>query len=87
MLSEPLKRLYLVAVLECIFSLCVSGEIHSGLDSGAPSNHQREFVKTYLQAERGDSDAQYKVGMVYYSGQGLPRDKALAVLWFNSAAG
>ncbi|MDR1804558.1 MAG: sel1 repeat family protein [Treponema sp.] len=37
-------------------------------------------------AEQGDADAQYKLGIFYVDGQGVPKDKAMAVEWFKKAA-
>lgn len=37
-------------------------------------------------AEKGDADAQHKLGNVYYWGQGSPVDYAEAVNWFSKAA-
>lgn len=37
-------------------------------------------------AEQGDADAQYFLGEMYAKGQGVPKDYALAYMWFNLAA-
>jgi uncharacterized protein len=37
-------------------------------------------------AEKGDAAAQLKVGVIYYSGQGVPRDYREALAWFKKAA-
>jgi uncharacterized protein len=37
-------------------------------------------------AERGDADAQYKLGLMYVTGQGVARDYAEAVKWYREAA-
>ena len=37
-------------------------------------------------AERGDSDAQYKLGDLYARGHSVPRDDAQAVFWWHKAA-
>ncbi|MHC5136949.1 MAG: SEL1-like repeat protein, partial [Planctomycetota bacterium] len=47
---------------------------------------KRRFVKAFLRAEQGDPAAQYRVGMMYYSGQQVPQNSALAALWFTKAA-
>jgi TPR repeat protein len=38
------------------------------------------------QGERGDAVAQFKVGLIYYKGQGVPRDYLEALQWFKKAA-
>ena len=37
-------------------------------------------------AERGEPGAQYKLGAMYQSGKGMPRDDVMAYVWFNLAA-
>jgi len=37
-------------------------------------------------AERGDSDAQLKLGAMYYNGDGIPEDEELAAYWYTKAA-
>jgi hypothetical protein len=38
------------------------------------------------QGERGDAVAQFKAGLIYYKGQGIPRDYPEALNWFRKAA-
>jgi len=38
------------------------------------------------QGERGDAVAQFKAGLIYYKGQGIPRDYPEALNWFKKAA-
>jgi TPR repeat protein len=37
-------------------------------------------------AEKGDAAAQFKIGLIYYSGQGVARDYLEALKWFREAA-
>ncbi len=37
-------------------------------------------------AERGDGDAEFMLGAMYFYGKGVPRDPALAAVWFHKAA-
>jgi uncharacterized protein len=39
-----------------------------------------------LLADRGNADAQNNLGVMYYTGQGVPQDKAAAMSWFRKAA-
>ena len=45
-----------------------------------------EIKETHLQAEQGLANAQFKLGLMYYIGQGVPEDDAEAVKWFRNAA-
>ena len=37
-------------------------------------------------AERGDSEAQFNLGVIYDNGEGVPQDYAEAVKWYRKAA-
>ena len=39
-----------------------------------------------IAAEQGDVDAQNKLGVMYYRGEGVPQDYSHAVSWFRKAA-
>ena len=41
---------------------------------------------TFTKAEQGDADAQFDLGLAYYSGQGVPQDDKEAVKWFRKVA-
>ena len=49
----------------------------------APTN---EIRRLFLAAEQGDADAQNNLGACYYHGQGVAKDYAEAVKWYNKAA-
>ena len=38
-------------------------------------------------ADKGDADAQYRLGLMYAHGPDVPRDDVQADMWFNLAAG
>ena len=37
-------------------------------------------------AEKGEANAQYRLGSLYYHGQGVPRDLKQAAEWYKKAA-
>ncbi|MGB9197426.1 MAG: GAF domain-containing protein [Terriglobales bacterium] len=37
-------------------------------------------------AEQGDADAEWQLGILYHNGDGVPKDDAIAVQWFERAA-
>jgi len=54
---------------------------------GVPRNASRA-VERYCEAARlGSADAQFDLGWIYANGRGVPRDDALASLFFEMAAG
>ena len=42
--------------------------------------------ETKLLAEQGDADAQYRLGYMYFFGDGVPENKAKAAKWYRLAA-
>ena len=49
--------------------------------------HKRLVFRDYQQdAEEGDSEAQYNLGICYLNGDGCPQDRAKAARWFQKAA-
>ncbi len=44
------------------------------------------FEEQLAEAEAGDSDAQYEVGIMYLKGQGVEEDRKQAVKWLSSAS-
>lgn len=45
-----------------------------------------DVPKTRLKAERGDSKAQSRLGLMYSNGQGVKKDPSEAIKWFRRAA-
>lgn len=47
----------------------------------------RQIIDNYLaKAQEGDLDAQYNLGIIYYNGQGVPKDYKEALNWFLQAS-
>ncbi len=51
-----------------------------------PTLSKSEISYLERQAQRGDADAQFSLGVLYAEGQSLEKDHAAAVEWFSSAA-
>jgi len=86
MFSGSLKQRVLSLVFMCGLSVCVWAQDAVRPQDRRAISLQRQFVKLSLQAEQGDADAQYTVGMMYYAGQQVPQNKTLAVIWLEKAA-
>ena len=43
-------------------------------------------AETQARAEQGDADAQYKIGIMYSEGRGVPQNDAVAFAWYRQAA-
>jgi hypothetical protein len=44
------------------------------------------FEETLLQAERGEPEAQFHLGLMYQKGRGTPKDSRKALVWYQKAA-
>jgi TPR repeat protein len=64
-------------------SFASSGTEHAPNKTPYP---KEKLEKLMNQAEDGDVDAQYDLGIRYYSGDGVEKDHAKAVKWFTMAA-
>ena len=52
----------------------------------ATSAFASEFEETLKLSEKGDAVAQYNLGVIYATGEGVPENDALAVKWYRKAA-
>ena len=62
--------------------VCVAVLAICGCDRGQPA----DFKATIKAAARGDAVAQYKLGAMYDTGQGVPQDYAEALKWYRLSA-
>ena len=77
------------ALLVLASALCCNVAI-AGLNEGLDALRKNDFATAVKElrplAERGDAEAQYRVGLMYEFGKGYPQDKPQAVAWFKKAA-
>lgn len=63
---------------------------HAGLNEGLAAYDKAEFTTALKElaplAEKGNAQAQYRLGKIFNLGQGLPPDKKEAAKWFHLAA-
>jgi TPR repeat protein len=60
--------------------------LREGISSFKKQNYRSAFVRLMPEAEKGNCDAQYAVGYMYYYGEGVVEDKQKAAKWINRAA-
>ena len=61
------------AILVLVFAVAVAAQ-------------STEIEQLRLAAEQGDASAQFNLGFMYATGEGVPKDDAKAVKWFRLAA-
>jgi TPR repeat protein len=84
--SSKAQLIQIAALLICILLIWVLldwGMARKNLVA-APDAEKIERLRT--QAETGDAQAQYRIGLAYYEGDGITKDLAEAVRWFRKAA-
>ena len=72
-----------------LFGTCtvaVADDLNDGIAAYRSNDYATAFAKFTKAAEAGDADAQAKLGLMYYNGQGMPQDYGQAVRWFTKAA-
>jgi TPR repeat protein len=80
-----LSRVFLFA-----FATSFSGSGFAGLQEGLDALRKGDYAAAAKElrplAERGDTEAQYRLGLMYEFGKGFPLDKAQAMVWLGKAA-
>ena len=80
-----------LTALLAMSALSYCGAAVAGLDEGLDALRRNDFTTAAKElrplAERGDAEAQYRIGLMYEFGKGYPQDKAQGVAWFRKSAG
>ncbi|STY28701.1 Sel-1 protein [Legionella wadsworthii] len=63
-----------------------SVNLREGIDNFRLENYRKAFIRLKPLADRGQPDAQYAVGYMYYYGKGVVEDRKKAWFWINAAA-
>lgn len=77
-----------VLTLCCIFllSACSSLNLREGIQSFRAQDYRKAFIRLKPEAMKGQPDAEYAVGYMYYYGQGVVENRKKAWFWINKAA-
>jgi len=66
------------------------GLAHAGLDDGLNALRRNDFATAARElrplADRGNAEAQYRIGLMVEFGKGYPQDKPQGIAWFTKAA-
>ncbi len=67
---------------------CAVGQLNlqEGIRSFQIQDYRQAFIRLKPEAEKGNPDAQYAIGYMYYYGQGVIEDRKQAWHWINCAA-
>ncbi|KTD11260.1 tetratricopeptide repeat protein [Legionella jamestowniensis] len=80
-------RIALIIVLALAEFACVArSNLIEGIKSFRVQDYRQAFVRLKPEAKKGNRDAQYAVGYMYYYGQGVTENRKKAWYWINKAA-
>ena len=65
--------------------LIISHEV-AAQSYAAEESWQESYIKMLSLSEAGNAEAQFTLGAMYYSGIGVERDEASAILWWTKSA-
>jgi TPR repeat protein len=67
---------------------CISSSLNlkEGIKSFQNQDYRQAFIRLKSEAAKGQPDAQYAVGYMYYYGQGVVEDRKKAWYWITQAA-
>ncbi len=60
--------------------------LRQGIESFQVQDYRQAFIRLMPEAEKGQAEAQYAVGYMYYYGQGVIEDRRKAWYWITRAA-
>ena len=85
-----LKRMTLIVIFINSLLVGCSGfnalNFREGIESFRVQDYRRAFIRLKPEAERGQPDAQYAVGYMYFYGQGVVENRPKAQYWITRAA-
>jgi TPR repeat protein len=86
-----MKRRITTFLASGLFAFTLFGVAAAGpLEDGTAAYHRRDYAEAMRLlrplALEGNADAQFKVGVMYDQGWGVPQDYAQALVWFREAA-
>ena len=78
--------LTVATVLSLAFTTLTAQDYNKGLTAYKAGDYVSALQEWKPLAEQGNSSAQYKLGVMYKSGKGVPLDYITAVRWYHLAA-
>ena len=86
--ERPISLRFPIAVVLSIVCLAVPAwaDFQAGKDAYDRGDYATALNEWRPLAEQGDPSAQFRLGLLYENGEGVPRDFAKARLWYEKAA-
>lgn len=81
-LTKILCFIFIISAVGCASDL----NLRLGINSFRNEDYRQAFIRLKPAAQKGQPDAQYAIGYMYYYGQGVEEDRKKAWFWINQAA-
>jgi len=82
-----IRMLQIIAVVSLLTGCSIGAlNLREGIQSFQAQDYRQAFIRLKPEAEKGQRDAQYAVGYMYYYGQGVTEDRRQAWYWITAAA-
>ena len=75
--------LFIPALAACLTS---TTNLREGITNFRVENYRTAFIRLKPEAKKGQRDAQYAIGYMYYYGKGVVEDRKKAWFWITAAA-
>lgn len=80
-------RILLTLIITLLLTACASTPtLNQGITNFQQQNYTDAFNQLTFYANKGDANAEYAVGYMYYYGKGVIEDRKLAIYWIRCAA-
>ncbi len=76
----------LLALVVVLVAAAACTEFEAGEEAYDRVDYATALKEFRALAERGDARAQFRLGVMYTRGEGVPQDDVLAHMWFNLSA-
>ncbi|KGP64135.1 hypothetical protein EP47_10025 [Legionella norrlandica] len=87
-LKYPRYNLLILIIFIPMMAGCVTNTLNlrQGIQCFKAEDYRSAFIRLKPEAEKGNPDAQYAVGFMYYYGKGVVEDRKKARFWIRCAA-
>lgn len=76
----------LLMVASCLFALAAQAGMQEGYNAYSEGNYAVALKEFRQMARKGNRGGQFYLGLMYASGQGVPRDEKEAAAWYEKSA-
>lgn len=85
---QRIFKLFILVIFIPTMAACIHSTLNlrEGIQCFKAQDYRKAFIRLKPEAEKGNPDAQYAVGYMYYYGKGVVEDRKKARFWITCAA-